>query len=86
MFLTPKGIRSAHKNATSPPSETRTLAWQHLYYFIYRFPNKKQIYTAIFTNLLHVPDKKFVKNDLILPSKVIIYVNRNYINLAVKFM
>ena len=27
--------------------------------FIYRFPNKTRNSTAIYTNLLHVPDKKF---------------------------
>ena len=65
----PKGIRSAHKNATSATSETRTqltgpyfvfrLAWQHLEIFNYRLPNKTQNNRDIFTNLLHVPDKKF---------------------------
>ena len=35
---------------------------------------------SIYTNLLHVPDMKFRENDLILPSKVMICVNRNYIN------
>ena len=29
--------------------------------------------------------RSFVKNDLLLATKVIIYVNRNYVNLAVKF-
>ena len=29
--------------------------------------------------------RSFVKNDLLLATKVIIYVNKNYVNLAVKF-
>ena len=94
MFLTPKGIRSAHKNATSAPSETRTqliglissfrLAWQHLRTFIYRFPNKIQNNAAIYTNLLHGLDMKFREKLFNTAFQIIKCLNRNYVNLAVK--
>ena len=94
MFITPKEF-VVPKDATSAPSETRTQLTGLLFLHFNERGNASNFSIVFLTNhnlvQLFIPIdctrqiRSFVKNDLLLATKVIIYVNRNYVNLAVKF-
>ena len=95
IFLTPKGIQSALKMPQVPPSETRTQL-SGLYFFIYMnvatpsyvlsFHLKSHVNTALYilTDCHARLEISWHTISYWLP-KVIICVNRNYVNPAIKF-